>query len=228
MEESKKVLAICGAGGSGREILDLARRVNETDSRWSDLIFIDKEDHENEFCGCKVFDIEQVIDAYGKDNIEFIITVGDVYLRQKIFDQLIQKECVLTNLVAPSVFVPESTHLGSGVIIRDFSYISVDVIIESNVMIQPHSCIGHDVLIDKHSIISSQSVLAGGVKIGTRTLIAIGSMIKELVSVGADSIVAMGSIVNKNVDENSIVQGNPAQRISKNYLKNAFRLNAYK
>lgn len=228
MEESKKVLAICGLGGSGSEILDLARRINETNRRWSELVFIDKEDHGNEFRGCKVFDIEQAIDIYGKDNVEFIISVGDVYLRQKIYEQIIQKGCVLTNLVAPSVFVPESTHLGSGVIIKDFSYISVDVIIESNVMIQSNSCIGHNVFIDKHSVISSQSVLAGAVKIGARTYIAIGCMIKELVSVGADSIVSMGSIVNKNVDENIIVQGNPAQKVSRNYLKSAFRLNTYK
>lgn len=221
-----KVLAICGLGGSGCEILDLATRINKFFCKWSDIIFIDKYDHEKCFRGYKVFNIDEVSVAYDKNNLEFVISVGDVYLREKIFLQVKELGYKLTNLISPTVTVPQSVKIGCGVIIKDFSYISVDIEVDDNVIIQSNTSIGHNVHIGKHSIVSSQSVLAGGVDVGTRTYVAIGCMIKELIKIGSDSIISMGSVVNANMSDNVIVQGNPAKVISKNYLKSAFRLNS--
>ena len=220
-----KTLAICGLGGSGREFLDLAKRADDESGRWTDIVFIDKSGHEDEFCGYKVFDIDEAASAYRKDDIEFVISVGDVYLREKIWHDIKDRGYSLANIVAPGVPVPDTTKLSEGVVIRDGCYISVDAELAENVLIQPHACVGHDVTIGEHSVISAQSVVSGGVSIGRRVFVAIGCMIKECISIGDDSIVAIGSSVNRNVEEKSIVQGNPAAKISRNFIKSAFRFN---
>lgn len=221
-----KILAICGLGGSGKEILDLAERVN--DERWEKIIFIDKSVNEAVFIGYDVYTFEEVREKLSSDEVEFIISVGDVYLRKKIYNQIIGAGYHLATIVAPGVNVPKTTVLGQGVIVRDNVYISVDVVLEENVMIQPNAVVGHDVRVGMHSIVSAQSVLAGGVVVGELTYIALGCMIKELVKIGSDTIVSMGTVVNRNIDADIIVRGNPVEIVSKNYLKSAFRLNSVK
>lgn len=220
-----KVIAICGLGGAGKEILDLVERINEKDKKWDEIIFCDKIVHEDIFREYRVYTFEDIQVKMSNQDVEFIISVGDVYLRKKIYEQIIEQGYKLATLVAPGVYLPKSTIVGEGVIIRDNSYIAVDTIIGDNSIIQPNVAIGHDVKIGKHSIISSQSVIAGGVTIGENTFIALGCKVKELVKVGSGTIVSMGTVVNKNIEENVIVRGNPMEVISKNYLKSAFSLN---
>lgn len=221
----KLTLAICGLGGSGRELLDLADRVN--DGIWDDIVFIDKEVNEKAriFREKKVYTFEEITGLYGNNAIEFIISVGDVYLREKIYKQIKSAGYRLTTIVAPGVYIPNSTVLGEGVIVRDYCFVSVDAHINDNVMIQPCSIIGHDVLVRENTIISAHCNVSGAVTIGRNTYIGMNSGIKECVCVGSDCIVSMGSIVNKNIEDRVIVRGNPADVVAANYIGSAFRFN---
>lgn len=219
-----RIIAICGLGGSGKEILDLVERINAQENKWDKIIFCDKFVKERIFRGYEVYTFEEIQEKMD-DDVQFTISVGDGNLRKKIYKQVMESRFDLATLVAPGVHVPQSTTLGRGVIIRDNSFISVDVELEDNVMIQPNAVVGHDVNIGKHSIISSQSVVAGGSVVGENTYIALGCEIKELVNIGDNTIVSMGTVVNKDVASGVIVSGNPVEVVSKNYLKSAFRLN---
>lgn len=218
-----RIIAICGLGGSGKEILDLVERINAQENKWDKIIFCDKVVKEKIFRGYGVYTFEEIQEKM--DDVQFTISVGDAIIRKKIFKQVMESQFDLATLIAPGVHVPQSTSLGRGVIIRDNSYISVDVVLEDNVMIQPNAVVGHDVHIGKNSIISSQSVVAGGVIVGEDTYIALGCEIKELVNIGDNTIVSMGTVVNKDIASGVIVRGNPVEIVSKNYLKSAFRLN---
>ncbi|MBQ0028470.1 MAG: acetyltransferase [Lachnospiraceae bacterium] len=221
-----KVLAICGLGGAGREILDLVERIDI----WPTVVFCDKyvEDDSRVFMDKEVYTFEELAEKYNSDEIEFTISVGDVYLRQKIYNQIKDNGYRLATIVAPNVSIPKTTKLEEGVIVRDNCYISVDVILGANSMIQSNAVVGHDVKLGRHSIVSSQSVIAGGTEIGNNTYLALGSLVKELVKVGDNVIVSMGTAVNKDVADNLVVRGNPMEIVSKNYLKSAFALNMRK
>lgn len=220
-----RIIVICGLGGAGKEILDIVERINVQDGKWDKIVFCDKSVKERCFRGYEVYSFEEIQKNMKEYDVQFVISVGDVYLRQKIYEQVTENGFKLTTLVAPDVYVPKSTVVGQGVIIRDNTYISVDTVLEDNVMIQPNAVVGHDVHIGKHSIISSQSVIAGGTVVGEKTYISLGCIIKELVTIGDDTIISMGTVVNKDVASGIIVRGNPVEVVSKNYLKSAFRLN---
>ena len=220
-----KIIVICGLGGAGKEILDLVERINERENRWDKIVFCDQSIKNKIFKGYEVYLFEEIQEMIQSQDIEFIISVGDVYLREKIYQQITEGGFKLATLIAPNVHIPKSAQIGEGVIIRDNSYISIDVTLENNSMIQPNTVIGHDVYVGMHSIISSQSVLAGASVVGEKTYIALGCMVKELVKIGDETIVSMGTVVNKNIASGVIVRGNPMEVVSKNYLKSAFRLN---
>lgn len=216
-------IAICGTGGSGREFLDLIERIGE----WNNVVFCDKDEAitEDFFRGRKVLSFEAIKKTYTVEDIAFTISVGDVYLREKIYKQITEEGYKMATIVAPNVIVPQSVKMGRGVIIRDNCYISVDSVLGDNVMIQPNVVIGHDANIGMNSVVASHSVISGATVIGKDTYIAIGCMIKEMVEVGDDCIVSMGTVVNRSIPQGVIVRGNPMEIVSKNILGSAFVFN---
>ena len=84
------------------------------------------------------------------------------------------------------------------------------------------SCIGKDVdlLTGSHDIeCSTFDLVTRPITIGNGCWIATASTILPGVSVGDYSVVAAGSVVTKNVEEHSVVGGNPAKFIKKRIIK---------
>lgn len=216
------ILGICGLGGSGKEILELVVEIQEIKEVYTEIVFIDKTVINSEFRGYKVYTFEEAVEYYSKEQIQFVISVGEPVLREKIFKQIKSAGYELATLIAPNVHIPKSAKLAEGVVIREGAVISVDVTIGDNVMVQPYAIIGHDCNIGCHSVLSANSVLAGGCVVGSKVYIALGCAVKELTTIGDDVIIAMGSIVNKNIEAGVVAKGNPAEIIGKNYLKKVF------
>ena len=218
------ILAICGLGGAGLDVLELARVINETSNRYTDFIFIDKNSDITEFRGYPSMAVEDAIAKYGKDEIEFVVAVGEPYLREKIYHDVIDAGYSLATLVYPSVHVPKSTTLGQGTVIYSGAFISVDCKLDENVMIQANSSIGHGVTIGKHSVVSTCAAVAGDCSVGEKTYVAIQTAMKQGVSLGDWVILGMGSVVHEDIPDEVIVSGNPAQVVCKNRFHRVFGL----
>ena len=177
------ILAICGLGGTGREILELAKELNKVSHRWDSYIFIDKDTERNSFQGCPSMDMETALGKYAKDEILFTIALGEPYLREKVYHEVIDNGYSLATLVHPNVHIPDSTTLGQGVIVSSGSFISVDSVIEDNVLIQPATTIAHE----------------HGITVGKSVIVGMGAMVHADVT---DEVIVLGNparVVKKNV-----------------------------
>ncbi len=213
------ILGICGAGGSGREVLEIARAINNLDNRWSDIVFIETEDYlsknNNQINAAPVYTLNAVLQNYGSEQVEFIVSVGEPILRKKIAEEILGSGCRLATLIHPTVHIPDTTKIGNGVIICYNVFISCNVIIEDNVLVLPLSSVAHDSHIGKNTVIAGHSDIAGGVKIGSNTYIALNVCVRELVQIGSDVVASAGSAVLNDVPDNVIIHGNPAKAIMK-------------
>lgn len=86
-----------------------------------------------------------------------------------------------------------------------------DTELRANVKVDNLVHIAHDCFIDEGAFIIASSELSGYVSVGKRSRIAPGSCVKQRVKIGDDVIVGMGAVVLKNIDDNSVVFGNPAK-----------------
>lgn len=75
--------------------------------------------------------------------------------------------------------------------------------------------IAHGVKIGKNSLIIANSMIAGSAIIGSNVWIAPSSSILNKLVIKDNSIVGLAAVVLKDVEENSIVAGNPAKLIRK-------------
>lgn len=88
-------------------------------------------------------------------------------------------------------------------------------IIGNNNILMAHVHVGHDVRIYDDTEICTSTVLGGYCQVHFRAKIKLHCVIRNRIVIGADSIVGMGSVVTKNVDQKSVVYGNPAKEFKK-------------
>ncbi len=216
------VLAIYGASGLGREVLELAKIINNSEKRWDEFIFIDDGDVPAVVDGCNVYKFDAAKTKYGL-NLEIAMGIGEPTTRGKLFRKIKDEGINTPSLIHPDVHIPETTKIGRGVIIQAGCFVSVGVKIDDYVFLQPKCAIGHDCVIGEGSIISTYDSIAGAVRIGQYSYLGMGVSIKELVSIGDYAIIGMGSIVFKDISDEMIAMGNPARAMKKNDEKHVFK-----
>lgn len=205
-----KVLGIYGAGGLGREILELARIINRNEHMWDGFIFIDDGDVGDEANGVHIHKYLEAKDKYPSE-LQVAMGVGEPAIRKKLFRKIKDDGIEMPTLVHPHVYIPETTKIGNGSVIQEGCFISCNVELKDYVLIQPHVSVGHDCMIGENCTLSSGTCVSGAVRIGDGTYIAVGTLIKQGIMIGSDSVVGMGSVVTKDIPENVIALGNPAR-----------------
>lgn len=218
-----KKLGIYGAGGLAREVLELAKTINDIEHRWDDYVFVDIEPSDHLLNGTQIVSEEYVFEY--KNDIEAVIAVGEPALRNKIYDKIIARNVKLTNLIHPDVRISETTTLGKGVVVCAGTVITCNVTIDDNVYIHPHATIGHDICIGKHSNIGANTEIGGANILGERVFMGFLSGTVQGIEIGDDVEISAGAIVFRNVDQGLIVMGNPARVIRKNNGTGVFRKN---
>ena len=85
-----------------------------------------------------------------------------------------------------------------------------NTIIEDDVKIDDHTLVAHNVYIEQNCMITA-SAIGGSVRIKQGTFLTTGSVIRNGIIIGTNVLVGIGSVVQKDVENNTIISGNPAK-----------------
>lgn len=212
------ILAIYGSGGQGRHTLDLAKQIDSNKSKWSEIIFVDDF---KPFDGAVVnghlaMPFDAVLNKYPSDGVEYVVGVGEPANREALYQKLVKEECRFAKLIHPSVYVPDTTSIGEGCVICQFSIVDCNAHISDNVYMSTLASIGHDSQIGRSCFIASGSKVAGNCKVGSEVYVGQNAAIKEGLTVGDNVIVSQAAAVFRDIEEELIVVGNPARPSRKN------------
>lgn len=106
-------LAIYGAGSLGKNLYDVALRVNERERRWTDVFFIDDIRQECQFYLSHVHRLTEVQQM--DEPVEAVVANGTPKNRKKMVAVLRKAGISLTNLIDPSVIIaPSAVFTGGG------------------------------------------------------------------------------------------------------------------
>lgn len=215
------ILAIFGAGGLGREILELARAVNAASPRWSGYLFINNGEPCEDIDGVGVCSLDEALRLHS-GGLEGVVAVGEPSLRKKIFDELCENGIAPATMVHPDVEAPDTARLGRGVAICKGVYLSTNAVLEDNVTALANAVIGHDDMIGEGVLLSALCHVGGNTRIGAYTYVAPGACIREGVTVGERALVAMNAAVFRDVPDDTMVMGNPARPTRMNEDRRVF------
>lgn len=218
------ILYIYCAGGFGKEVFDIAWRLNRASGRWTDIRFID----DNPDVGSRVYDVPVCTLEHARSHLdlsrhEVAIATGEPQIRRILAEKVRHAGARLATLVDTTALVSHTAVLGDGVVIAPFASITSSSRIGQNVVLNAKAIVGHDIRVGDHSVLSSLVNVGGGSTIGALTYIGMGAQIKEGLSIGHESIVGMGSVVHHDIPPEVIALGNPARPMRKNVDKRVFR-----
>ena len=208
------ILGIYCAGRLGKELCDIAMRVNAIENRWEKIIFIDDITEETSWYGLEVHRLDEF--EQRNDEIEFIIANGTPVNRKRIWNILKDAGMRFTNLIDPSSIISPTAQLGEGIIITPFSTISSDAVLCDNVLVQSYVRVGHDIYVGNNSVLSANVGIGGKTKVGNETYIGMGAVIRDELVIGDNVIVGMGAVVHTNIEDGVTVVGLPARIARKN------------
>lgn len=117
-------------------------------------------------------------------------------------------------LIHPTAIIPKGfCSIGNGVLMAPLSQLSPDTTLEDNCILLPNSFLGHDSTMKRFSHITSNSVVGGNVTIGRGAHVGTNATIRENITIGDFALIGSGAVVLNDVQENSIVVGNPAKTL---------------
>tara|TARA_Y100000816_G_scaffold284922_1_gene263889 strand:- start:469 stop:1125 length:657 start_codon:yes stop_codon:yes gene_type:complete len=216
-------LVIYCAGGLGREVYDIAIRINKIESKWDRIIFSDDTiPNDQEVYSTKNYSLSSILENFDLNKSSFVIANGDPFNKVKIFDKLKKHGLKFEKIIDPTAIISHSAKICEGAIICQFASVSCSSIIKQNAFINRAAIIGHDVMIGSSACLSPNVVIGGNSSIGCETFIGTGALIKEKLNIGNNVIVSMGAVVYKNIEDKLIVVGNPARVSRKNRKKKIF------
>lgn len=200
------LLAIYGAGGHSKVVLDTALEIGV----WDDIHFFEDTIHiKSDLLGFPIVgDLDCLINS--KNYKDVIVAIGSNCVRLKISHLLISKGYNLVSLVHPKAVVSKFARVGKGVVVFAGAVINSGADIGDAVIVNTNSVVEHDCVVQDGVHLSPMSSLAGGVCVGECSWIGLNASVIQQISIGKNVIVGAGSVVLKDVPSGSTAVGVPA------------------
>jgi acetyltransferase EpsM len=132
--------------------------------------------------------------------------IGNLAVRQKVFEVLAGAGFVCPAVVHPTAFVETSASLSPGVQVMPHAYIGSQARLGFGCIVNTGAIISHDCVLGDLVNISPGAILAGEVRIGVGALIGMGVTINLRAEIGAGARIGNGATVKADVPENGIVR----------------------
>ncbi len=208
---------IVGAGGFGREVLDVLRAM-------------DPEQSEFEFAG---FVADDEPDAEVLARIEapwlgtpsqflaaptathYVVGIAAPRVRERLAKRFDAAGLEAATLIHPTVTFGCDVVLGAGTIMCAGSGVTTNIRVGRHVHIDRQVTVGHDTTIGDFVTLHPGTVVSGGVTIATCSLLGTTSCVLPGRSVGSDVVVGAGALVTRDVPDRTTVVGVPARPSSR-------------
>lgn len=119
----------------------------------------------------------------------------------------------------------EMPHAGRVVINEDVTvraYVTIDrgtvgdTVIDKGTRIDHHSHIAHNAQIGKHNTLANGCIIEGSCIVGDYNQFGAGVIVQTKVKIGSYCILGSGSVITKDVEDYSVIVGNPGRLLRKN------------
>lgn len=204
-------VAIVGAGGMGREVLQYCQDAQAADWPYRVVGFIDDRPDALEGFDVQVSILGGLEDIDRVDAGSFIIAVGAPELRRSIADEVHTLGGALVSLIHPTAYVARTAQIGAGVILCPFALVAANSTVAPNVLANVYASIGHDAFVGQHSVLSPYAAVTGAVHLGDESFLGTHCTIAPGITVGRRSKVSAGSTVTRDAEAGSLLTGNPAK-----------------
>lgn len=219
-----KSVVIVGAGGFGREVLEIFKAQNEMSKTWNILGFIDdnKQSHGKILNGYPVLGSLDWLRVHDNDSLGCVVAIGNCETRKQVVERLEEIGVNFHNAIHPSVIMSDFVELGQHVIICAGSILTVNIRIGDHVHIDTNCTVMHDAVIGSYCRLNPGVKINGNNHLGEGVYVGTGAAFIQDVSVGSWSIIGAGAVVVEDIPEKVVAVGVPAKVVKNKQVQKEF------
>lgn len=204
-------LVIIGAGGFGREVLDLV----EGDSTVAFLGFVDDGSPDLGLLERRGAPLLGPFARLEHIEAQYLIGVGNGATRRDIDELATTWGRVAASIIHPSAHWGGDSGAGPGLVVCANTSITTNVRMGRHVHVNINATIGHDCRIADYVTLNPGANISGNVTIGEAATIGTGAAVIQGVSIGAGATVGAGAAVVRDVEPGTTVVGVPARPLER-------------
>lgn len=209
-------LVVIGAGGFGREVLDVIDAINSRGATKDGALL--------EVLGILADGVpdRRLLEPYGArhlgpvghledlpEDVGYVIGIGSPQARRRIDEQGRGRPCPV--LVHPSATIAREVTIGPGTVICSHVSITNNIRIGRHVHINLNCTVGHDAVLDDYVTLSPLVAISGKVHACEGAYFGTGATTNPGVTIGANAVVGSGAAVVRDVAPEATVIGVPAK-----------------
>ncbi len=202
-------ILILGAGGHGREALDILR----TGERHRPIGFLDDNPrlHGTEIDGLPVLGGAAWLEANLRPDLEVLIAIGNPKTVLALAYRLKSLKVVSPRVVSALAVVSPRATLGLGCLIFPQAFVSTGAVLDEHVTVNVGASISHDAKVGRGVLLNPGARLAGGAVVGDGAMIGMGARVIQGKRVGAGCVVGAGAVVIDDIPDGATAVGVPAR-----------------
>ncbi len=206
-------LVIVGAGGFGRETIELVAALNASEPRYDLLGVLDDGAPDPTLLGRLGVGHLGPLDALRAlpGGTRFVVGIGSGPVRRRIATTLQGWGFRAATLVAPGAFVGRDVTLGPGCIVATGACLTTNIRLGAFVHIDRGSQVGHDCVLDDFVTVNPLVAISGAVRLGEEVNVGTHATILPGRAVGARTVIGAGAVVTRDVAADLTVAGVPAR-----------------
>ena len=197
-------LVLVGAGGVGREALDVAIAAGETV-----VAFVDDARAGSEIRGLPVVEPSDLDPAWRHDR--YLVAIADPAARARLAELFDAAGLTAATLIHPRAIVAPETTVAAGVLVMGGAHISSSVTVEEHAQVHYNATVGHDTRLERFTAVFPGANVAGTVVVGEGATIGSGAIVLQGRRIGAGATVGAGAVVTADVAPGAVVVGVPAR-----------------
>ena len=205
-------LVIVGAGGHGREVLDVVEAVGGFEV----LGFVDDGEPDEALLGDRG---HRLLGGVGSipdlGEVAYVVGIGDPRIRMDVVSRIGPSAAArpAPALVHPMASTGTRCAMGPGTVVAAGARLTTNITVGQHCYLGPNVTVGHDAVLHDGATLYPGAVVSGNVTIGRAATVGAGASVKQGVHIGTGAFVALGAGVVRDVPDGMTVAGTPARRL---------------